>query len=82
MTSDSLSALLSHRRLAGLGRRHGLTDVIRWVPRLRTDIEKSGVELVLAEALYAVIGAIALQRGAAEAKKVARERILGPLGLS
>ena len=41
----------------------------------------SGVEVVLTQALYAIVGAISLQKGGEVANRIARERILGPLGL-
>lgn len=37
--------------------------------------------MVYAQAILAVVGAIALQRGGEVANKIARERILDPLGL-
>jgi dsRNA-specific ribonuclease len=42
----------------------------------------SGVETVVAQSLYAVIGAIALERGGELANKIVKEKILIPLGLS
>ena len=72
----SLQYLLHTGRLADLARRAGFVDVIRWVPKQRRDLDGSGIGVVLAETLFAIIGAVALQKGGAEAKKVARERIL------
>lgn len=46
------------------------------------DLDASGIDVVLATSLYAIIGAIALQKGGAVASRVARERILKPLGIS
>lgn len=45
------------------------------------NLQKSGMDLVLAHTLYAVIGAISLEKGGHIANKVAQERILEPLGL-
>jgi large subunit ribosomal protein L15 len=42
----------------------------------------SGLEVVLATSIYAIIGAIALQKGGAVAARVTRERILKPLGIA
>lgn len=39
------------------------------------------MDVVLAQAVYAIVGAVALQRGGDVAVKVAKERILAPLGL-
>ena len=76
LNPESLEHFLHTGRLADLARRVGFLDVIRWVPKQRTDLEGSGVGVVLAETLFAVIGAVALQKGGAEGKRVARERIL------
>ena len=41
----------------------------------------SGVEVALSQALYAIVGAVSLQNGGEVANRIARERILSPLGL-
>ncbi len=46
------------------------------------DLNASGIEAVLTSALYAIIGAIALQKGGDVAAIVAREKVLKPIGLS
>lgn len=38
--------------------------------------------MVYAQALFAIIGALALEQGGLVANRVARERILQPIGLS
>ncbi len=48
------------------------------VDRLRA----SGVDAVMTSAIYAIIGAVALQRGGDVAALIARERVLKPLGVS
>lgn len=45
------------------------------------DLRASGVELVLANTLYAIIGAVSLEKGGLVATQMARERILEPLGI-
>lgn len=45
-------------------------------------LETSGIDIVLNSCLYAIIGAIALQRGGAVAAEVAREKVLKPLGIA
>ena len=45
------------------------------------DVKASGIGLVTQQALYAIIGAISLQRGGQVANEAVRERILKPLGL-
>ena len=37
--------------------------------------------MVYAQALYAIVGALALEQGGQVANKIARERILQPVGL-
>ena len=39
----------------------------------------SGLDMVLAQAMYAIVGAIALEQGGATANKVSQERIIRPL---
>jgi len=46
------------------------------------DLESSGSLTVMAQALYAIVGAVALERGALEANKIARDKILKPLGFT
>ena len=46
------------------------------------NIRGSGAASVLSQCLYAIVGAVALQKGGEVANKIARERILVPLGLS
>lgn len=41
---------------------------------------ESGIEVVLNHAMYAIVGAIALEKGGLVANEVTRERILKPLG--
>lgn len=44
-------------------------------------LKESGLPIVMAQAMYAIVGAVALQRGGVVANKVVREKILNPLGL-
>lgn len=46
------------------------------------DLQASGIDTVLRDTLYAIVGAIALQKGGEVAKQIVRARILRPLGLS
>ena len=46
------------------------------------DLQWSGKDLVYTQVLYAIVGAIALQKGGEVANKMVRERILIHLGLS
>ena len=44
-------------------------------------LKESGFEVVIQQALYAIVGAVALQKGGQVANDIVRERILSPLGL-
>ena len=46
-----------------------------------TNLQGSGLPIIVSQALYAIVGAVALQKGGEVANKVVRERILDPLGL-
>ena len=45
------------------------------------NLKGSGLPVVAAQTLYAIVGAVALQRGGVVADNVVRERLLAPLGL-
>lgn len=62
--------------------RYGQNPLTRVLKPQATNLLGSGSEVVLAQALYAIVGAVALQRGGESAVTVVRERILQPLGLS
>lgn len=44
-------------------------------------LHASGFELVLTQAVYAIVGAVALERGGGEANRIVRERMIAPLGV-
>ncbi|KXX75563.1 Ribonuclease 3 [Madurella mycetomatis] len=67
-------------KLAKLAIDIGLPEVIRWKPRLPENLQGSGLTVVLNTALFAIIGAISLQHGAAVAQRVVRDKILRRLG--
>jgi len=46
------------------------------------NLEGSGIEVILTTTVFAIIGAIALQKGGAVASEVAKERVLKRLGIS
>ena len=45
-----------------------------------TQLAESGIDVVLAHAMFAVIGAVAMEKGGLVANQIVRERILKPLG--
>lgn len=81
VTAHAKNTTLDKRRLAQLAGKYGLDKVVRWKPRKSDRLESSGVEVVLAQSIYAIVGAVALQKGGDVAVKVAKERVLAPLGL-
>jgi large subunit ribosomal protein L15 len=81
ITPHAKSMALDKRRLAQLAGSYGLDKVVRWKPRRTDRLESSGVDVVLAQSIYAIVGAVALQKGGDVAAQIARERVLAPLGL-
>ncbi|KAH6665636.1 ribonuclease-III-like-domain-containing protein [Halenospora varia] len=77
-----MGQILTKERLANLATEWGMREIMRWKPRNTSNLNASGVEVVLNSCTYAIIGAIALQRGGAVAAEVAREKVLKPLGIS
>ncbi|SMQ53712.1 unnamed protein product [Zymoseptoria tritici ST99CH_1A5] len=73
--------VLDKKRLANIARQYGMEKVVRWKPARSDKLVESGQEAVLAQAVYAVVGAVALRLGGDVAGRVARERVLEPLGL-
>ncbi|PWY90774.1 RNase III domain protein [Aspergillus heteromorphus CBS 117.55] len=80
LSPNTKSFLTSKTRLAELGYKYDMQRVVRWSPRKPNNLESSGIELVLAHTMYAIIGAISLEKGNLVANQVTRERILKPLG--
>jgi large subunit ribosomal protein L15 len=46
------------------------------------DLRGSGIESVLMTSLYAIVGAVALEKGGEAANKVVQDKILAPLGFT
>lgn len=81
LTVPAKTSLVNKERLAQLGKTYGLDKVVRWRPKQSGRMGSSGQDVVLAQTVYAVVGAVALRKGGDVAGRVARERVLGPLGL-
>ncbi|KAL8754081.1 MAG: hypothetical protein Q9199_004579 [Rusavskia elegans] len=81
LTQTRKQAVLDKKRTAQLADKYGLVSVMRWKPKLPGNFEGSGIDVILTQALYAIVGAISLQKGGEVANRIARERILAPLGL-
>ncbi|KAI1206306.1 ribonuclease-III-like-domain-containing protein [Annulohypoxylon truncatum] len=76
LTDRQPSDMLSPQKLAQFALDTGLTTVVRWKPRMPENIKGSGFDPIMSGAVYALIGAIALQQGGKIASRVVRERIL------
>ncbi|KAK0510534.1 hypothetical protein JMJ35_006966 [Cladonia borealis] len=81
ITEHGKATILDKHRVGGLAEHYGLDAVVRWKPKRMTNLPGSGLTVVISQALYAIIGAVALQKGGDVANTVVRERILNPLGL-
>ncbi|KAL3423136.1 54S ribosomal protein L15, mitochondrial [Phlyctema vagabunda] len=81
ITDVQLSDILTKERLSGFAAQVGLPRVVRWKPKSPDNLSASGLDGVMTTTIYAIIGAIALQKGSAVAAQVARERVLKPLGI-
>ncbi|KAF6218827.1 hypothetical protein HO133_005370 [Letharia lupina] len=81
VSAESKEQILRTGRTAQLAEKYGLNTVVRWKPRTMANLKGSGQLIVTSRALYAIVGAVALQKGGEVANNVVRERILWPLGL-
>ncbi|KAF7718818.1 Uncharacterized protein PECH_005850 [Penicillium ucsense] len=81
LSPETKSFLTDRSKLSELAQKYEMQNILRWTPRKPDDLKASGLELVLAHTMYAVVGAVSLEKGGHIANKVAQERILEPLGL-
>ncbi|KAF3941127.1 hypothetical protein ABW19_dt0209410 [Dactylella cylindrospora] len=72
----SISNLLDSTNMFSLARSSGLINCLRWKPRNPSNLIDSGVQKVAEDAILAIVGAIALQKGGDAARRVMEERIL------
>ncbi|KAF2023654.1 hypothetical protein EK21DRAFT_118565 [Setomelanomma holmii] len=82
LTDEAEGAVLNKTRLAPVAERYGLDKVTRWTPKNAENLKGSGIESVLMTSLYAIVGAVALERGGEVANKVVQDKILAPLGFT
>ncbi|RKF55100.1 putative rnase iii domain protein [Erysiphe neolycopersici] len=76
-----LTIILSKERLASFATSIGMRSIIRWYPRMTNDLDASGIETVLVTSLYAIVGAVALEKGGEAASVIAKNNILKPMGI-
>jgi large subunit ribosomal protein L15 len=82
LTDEATHMVLNKARLLPIAERYGLDKVTRWVPIRADNLQASGIDSVLQTSLYAIVGAIALERGGDAANKVVQDAILEPLGFT
>jgi len=75
-------SILPKERIARFAAQMGIPEVTRWKPKNPANLQGSGIEMVMASSVYAIVGAIALHKGGDVAGEVARERVLKLLGIS
>ncbi|KAH6638948.1 ribonuclease-III-like-domain-containing protein [Boeremia exigua] len=82
LSNEAEAAVLDKARLAQLAERYGLDKVTRWTPKRADNPHASGQESVLMTSLYAIVGAVAMERGGEEANRLVQNKILTPLGFA
>ncbi|WEW56058.1 hypothetical protein PRK78_001493 [Emydomyces testavorans] len=82
LSSPARTTLTDKKRMAALARQYELDSVLRWRPRMPDHFTQSGIDVILTQAMYAIIGAVALEKGGLVANRITRERILMPLGFN
>ncbi|OCK72832.1 hypothetical protein K432DRAFT_387677 [Lepidopterella palustris CBS 459.81] len=75
------AAALDKTRLAAIAQRYGIDKVTRWKPKKADNLQGSGVEAVMVTSLYAIVGAVALEKGGEVANRIVKQAVLSPLGL-
>ncbi|KAF1918921.1 ribonuclease-III-like-domain-containing protein [Ampelomyces quisqualis] len=82
LSEEAESKVLDKARLSQLAAQYGLDKVTRWKPKRADDLHGSGIDSVLMTSLYAIVGAVALEKGGEIANKVVQDKILSPLGFT
>ncbi|KAF2467881.1 uncharacterized protein BDR25DRAFT_344633 [Lindgomyces ingoldianus] len=80
LSQEAKDSVLDKSRLGPIAERYGLDKVTRWKPKRADNLQGSGIDAVLSTSLYAIVGAVALERGGDLANKIAQDKILSPLG--
>lgn len=81
LNTDSKEFFLRHTALYNVALRYGIPEVVRWQPKDVSDLSGSGIHMICAQAIFAIIGALALEQGGVVANRIARERVLAPAGM-
>ncbi|RVX72786.1 hypothetical protein B0A52_03139 [Exophiala mesophila] len=65
-----------YKYLASVAKQYGIPEVVRWHPKKPDNLVASGSEVIHAQALAAIVGALALEQGSAVANRIAKEKVL------
>ncbi|KAI1376545.1 ribonuclease-III-like-domain-containing protein [Hypoxylon crocopeplum] len=76
LSSRQPSDLFSLEKLAKFALDIGLTEVVRWKPRMPENIKGSGFDPIMSGAVYAIVGAVSLHQGGKAASRIVRERLM------
>lgn len=76
LSNTQPSEIFSMDKLAKFALDTGLTSVVRWKPRMPENMKGSGFDPIMTGAVFALIGAVALQHGTKIASRIVRERIM------
>ncbi|KAM0817949.1 putative Ribonuclease-III-like-domain-containing protein [Seiridium cardinale] len=79
LTFQLPNSIFNLKNMQKLAVETGISEVVRWKPRQTESLRASGISVVMSGALYAIVGAVALQHGGKAASRVVRERILKKL---
>ncbi|KAG6994134.1 20S-pre-rRNA D-site endonuclease nob1 [Physcia stellaris] len=70
LSERSKGQVMDTSRMFMLAERYGLPNVVRWKPKNIRNMAGSGQPLVMGQALYAIVGAVAYERGGEFANKI------------
>ncbi|KAI0100785.1 RNase III domain-containing protein [Nemania sp. FL0031] len=79
LSTNQPSEVFTMDKLTQLAVDTGLSEVVRWKPRMPENKLGSGFNTVMSGAVYSLVGAVALQNGGKVASKIVRERIMKKL---
>ncbi|KAI1360304.1 RNase III domain-containing protein [Xylaria arbuscula] len=79
LSTSQPSDIFTPEKLTKLAVDTGLSEVVRWKPRMPENTIGSGLNIVMSGAVYSLVGAIALQRGGKAASRIVRDRIMKKL---
>ncbi|KAK9780434.1 hypothetical protein SCAR479_02549 [Seiridium cardinale] len=70
LTFQLPNSIFNLKNMQKLAVETGISEVVRWKPRQTESLRASGISVVMSGALYAIVGAVALQHGGKAASRV------------